>query len=194
MASNNIEIEAKVLLKKEDYVKIVNALKLSGNVVSQTNYYLDSADRILKSYGMILRIREVKNQFTLTLKAPMAEGLLEKNQVLNGEDAKCLINENIFPEGDIKDFLGILHISVDSLKILAQLTTEREECSFRDTIIDVSKNTYSGQVDYELECDSDSALKSQETLRLLCEANEIPFVLNTLSKETRAINAAIGSK
>ena len=51
MASNNIEIEAKVLLTKESYVKIVNALKLSGNVVTQTNYYLDSADRILKTYG-----------------------------------------------------------------------------------------------------------------------------------------------
>ena len=194
MASNNIEIEAKVLLSQSDYVKVVNALKLSGNVVTQTNYYLDSADRVLKTYGMILRIREVKNQFTLTLKAPMAEGLLEKNQVLSAEDAKALIHENLFPEGDIKDFLGILHIPVEELKILAQLTTEREECSYKDTIVDVSKSTYSGYVDYELECDSDSALKSQETLRSLCEENGIPFVLNTLSKETRAINAATGSK
>lgn len=194
MASNNIEIEAKVLLSQGDYVKIVNTLHLSGNVVSQTNYYLDSGDRILKKYGMILRIREVKESFTLTLKAPMAEGLLEKNQVLTPEDAKSLIHENLFPDGDIKDFLGILHIPVEDLKILAQLTTEREECAYKDTMVDVSKNTYSGRVDYELECDADSALKSQETLRQLCDESGVPFVLNTLSKETRAINAAIGSK
>lgn len=194
MASNNIEIEAKVLLSQNDYVKIVNALHLSGKVVSQTNYYLDSADRILKHYGMILRIREVKNQFTLTLKAPMAEGLLEKNQVLGDAEAQRLIHENVFPEGDIHDFLGILHLPIKELKILAQLTTEREECSYKDTIIDVSKNTYSGKTDYELECDSDSAHKSQDTLRTLCEEVGVPFVLNNLSKETRAINAATGSK
>ena len=64
----------------------------------------------------------------------------------------------------------------------------------KDTIIDVSKNTYSGKTDYELECDSDSAHKSQDTLRTLCEEVGVPFVLNNLSKETRAINAATGSK
>lgn len=194
MASNNIEIEAKVLLSQDDYAKVVTYLKLSGDAISQTNYYLDSADRILKKYGMILRIREVEGQFTLTMKAPMAEGLLEKNQILSATVAKRLIDENLFPEGDIKDFLGILHIDVCALKILAQLTTEREEIDYKDTVIDVSKNTYSGKVDYELECDSDSAHKSQETLKALCETIGVPFVLNELSKETRAINAATNTK
>lgn len=194
MASNNIEIEAKVLLSEEDYRKVVSYLQLSGETISQTNYYLDSAERTLKHYGMILRIREVKGQFTLTMKAPMAEGLLEKNQILTGPIAQKLIDENIFPEGDIKDFLDVLHIPVSSLKILAQLTTEREEMDYRDTVIDVSKNTYFGKVDYELECDSDSALKSQETLKALCAEIGVPFVLNDLSKETRAINAATGNK
>ncbi len=194
MASNNIEIEAKVLLKESDYQKALSTLKLSDEEVSQTNYYLDSVDRILKKYGMILRIRENNKNFTLTMKAPLSEGLLEKNQALNEKQADLFFNENIFPAGDIADFLDILHIDPRELKILAQMTTVRREGTYRDTSIDLSKNSYSGKVDYELECDSDSAIKSQATLRNICDELSIPFELNTLSKETRAINAATDSK
>jgi hypothetical protein len=37
-------------------------------------------------------------------------------------------------------------------------------------------------------------LKSENTLRELCSELDIDFKLNPLSKETRAINAAVGQK
>ncbi|MFA6861655.1 MAG: CYTH domain-containing protein [Bacilli bacterium] len=190
MASNNIEIESKVLLTKNDYEKILNKLNFGANSIVQTNYYLDSQERALKKYDMVLRIRESNKKYVLTMKAPLAEGLLEKDQNLSQKEADSFIDHNVFPRGDISDFLDILHIPTDSLKILAHMTTERKEVDYQGTTIDISKNSYGEKVDYEVECDSDSALNSQNTLRSICLNLDIDFKLNTLSKETRAINAA----
>mgnify|MGYP000850248173 CR=1 FL=1 len=194
MASNNIEIEAKVLLSKKDYEKVLAKLNFGDASTIQTNYYLDSDDRILKKYGMVLRIRQANNKSILTMKAPLAEGLLEKDQTLPQKDADSLIDHNIFPRGDISDFLDILQIPTSKMKVLAHMTTERKEVDYQGTTIDISKNTYSKKVDYEIECDSDAALTSQNTLRDICANLDIEFKINTLSKETRAINAAMDEK
>lgn len=194
MSSNNIEIESKVLLSKGDADRIIRKLHFPEKEIVQTNYYLDSDERILKKYDMILRVREENDIIQLTMKAPLSEGLLEKNQRLTTDETDALINRNIFPRGDISEFLEILHIDPASLKVLANLTTHRRAISYLGTKLDISKNVYSGKTDYELECDSDSALKSQNTLKDVCEDFNIPFKLNTISKENRAIAAALGEK
>src|SRR5574344_1130832 len=86
MASNNIEIESKVLLSKSDYEKIIVKFNFGNKNIVKTNYYLDSEDRDLKNYGMVMRVRKTVDMVKLTMKAPMSEGLLEKNQVLNEKE------------------------------------------------------------------------------------------------------------
>ena len=194
MSSNNIEIEAKVLLSKRDYERLLKNIPFKDGIKVQKNYFLDSNDRVLKKYGMIVRLRQRDNMTKLTLKAPLSEGLLEKSQMLSDNEANALIHNNLFPAGEIADFLEILHIDPTTFSILAELTTERKEGTYEGFDINISKNTYSGKVDYELECDSDSAFNSQETLRSICDAYKIDFVPNLLSKETRAINAALADK
>lgn len=194
MSSNNIEIESKVLLSKSDYDKIIRRMNFTAPDLIQTNYYLDSEDRILKKYEMILRLRETNGEYTFTLKAPLSEGLLEKNQNLSEKDAKALIEGNLFPRGEIADFLEMLQIEASDLKILATLTTSRKVMNYKGTSLDISKNTYEGKVDYELECDADSAYKSQSMLRQICSAFDVPYELNTVSKENRAISAALEAK
>ncbi len=191
MASNNIEIEAKVLLSKRDYQKLLENMTFNDQVKIQKNYYLDSEDRVLKKYGMAVRLRQREGKNKLTLKAPLAEGLLTKNQDLSDDEANALINNNLFPRGDISDFLDILNIDVNKLLILAQLTTERKEGTYEGLDINISKNTYSDTIDYELECDSDSVTNSQNALKDLCQEYRIEYKLNTVSKESRAINAAL---
>lgn len=191
MSSNNIEIEAKVLLSKKDYQKLLENLPFDQNVKIQKNYFLDSSDRIMKKYGMTMRLRQRDGQNKLTMKAPLAEGLLDKSQTLDDRETESLIQSNLFPRGDIADFLDILHIDPTKFKILAELTTERREGVYNGFEINISKNIYSDSVDYELECDSDSVTNSQNTLRDICDQYHIEYKLNTLSKETRAINAAL---
>ena len=77
--SNAIEIEAKVLLKDEDYAKLAEAFKEEVRY-SQTNYYIDNDKRLLAKEGIALRIREKDGHFELTLKTPLSQGLLEKNE------------------------------------------------------------------------------------------------------------------
>lgn len=192
MASNTIEIEAKVLVSKSNYEKLLNNLNFDEKVKIQKNYYLDSQDRILKKYGMIVRLRERENRYKLSMKAPLSEGLLEKNQLLDDKEFNALIKSNIFPRGEIFDFLDMLNISPSSLKVLAELTTERHEMEYDSTMINISKNTYGKVVDYEIECDSDSKSKSESTLKNLLSSYDIDCVFNHLSKETRAINSKLG--
>lgn len=191
MATNSIEIEAKVLLSRKDYLKLLENMSFNDQVKIQKNYYLDSEDRTLKKYGMAIRLRQREGKNKLTLKAPLAEGLLTKNQDLNDDEANALINNNLFPRGDISDFLDILHIDVNKLLVLAQLTTERKEGTYDGLDINISKNTYSNTVDYELECDSDSVTNSQNALKDICQKYRIDYKVNTVSKESRAINAAL---
>ena len=194
MASNKIEIESKILLSKKDYERLASKLGFSEKEIVQTNYYRDSTDRKLKKYGMVIRLRKTGDEYVLTRKAPLSEGLLEKNQYLSQKDADSLISHNVFPRGDIADVLVTLHLPASELRILAELTTHRREAVYKDTDLDISKNEYGKKVDYELECDSDSAVKSQNTLQEICENYDLEFKLNTLSKETRAINAALEGK
>ena len=114
--------------------------------------------------------------------------------MLTDEETNALLENNIFPRGDILDFLEILHIDSARFQVLAELTTERYEGIYEGFEINISKNIYSGTVDYELECDSDSAFNSQNTLRSLCDHFDIKYEPNVLSKETRAINAAQKAK
>lgn len=194
MSSNNIEIEAKVLLSKKDYERLLANIPFNPQVKVQENYFLDSEDRELKKYGMLVRLRRREGRNKLTMKAPLSEGLLDKSQMLTDEETNALLENNIFPRGDILDFLEILHIDFARFQVLAELTTERYEGIYEGFEINISKNIYSGTVDYELECDSDSAFNSQNTLRSLCDHFDIKYEPNVLSKETRAINAAQKAK
>ena len=56
----NIEIEAKVLIKKEEYETFLKHFKDKiTEQYEQTNYYIDTKDFKLKQLGIGLRIRNV---------------------------------------------------------------------------------------------------------------------------------------
>ncbi|MGA0875693.1 MAG: CYTH domain-containing protein, partial [Bacilli bacterium] len=71
--STNIEIEAKILVSEKEFTQLKALLNLSEkHKVTQTNYYVDDTKGSLRSYGFALRIRELNQTYTLTLKSPMA--------------------------------------------------------------------------------------------------------------------------
>lgn len=191
MSSNNIELEAKALLSKKDYEKLLKNIAFDQHVKIQQNYYLDSEDRELKKYGIMIRLRRRDDRNKLTMKAPLGEGLLEKSQMLTDKEAEALIQYNQFPRGEVSDFLDILHIDPSTFKILAELTTERRTSVYEGYDINISKNTYADVTDYELECDTDSAYNSKNEIKRICDRFSIEYKENTLSKENRAIAATL---
>lgn len=193
MSNNNIEIEAKVLLSEKDYEKLKKNFRY-GKKIIQTNYYIDTPKRDLKLNNIALRIRHLNNEFTLTMKTPMSEGLLEKNETLDGSVALLMIDDNKFPKGDIHDFLELLDIDISKLKVLTKLITERIEIQYESGIVSLDKNTYNNIVDYELEVeDSSMSLAKHLTEEILNPLN-IKFQFNTISKQSRAMSSLSSKK
>lgn len=189
--SSNIEIEAKVLLLKDEYNAIIEKLNLQKyRKIKQTNHYIDTPDRYLKKNGIALRIREKDEEFELTLKTPLSEGLLEKNENISWRDFENLSERQIFPDGNIRKFLLILGVKVSDLKVLTSLCTERIHVEFEGFELALDKNIYSNIVDYELEVESSSIERAQQEIEnILNECDIKNFSFNKVSKQARALNA-----
>lgn len=193
--SSNIEIEVKVLLTESDFNKVKKVMKAEDfPVVVQTNYYIDTPRGQLRKYGMALRIRELADKYSLTLKCPLAEGLLEKNQNLSEHDFVRLRDEGVFPEGDLKVFLLSLGIKIEKLKVLTSLTTKRISRAYQECLFSMDESHYSGAIDYELEMEGTSVANAEVQLREVCAKAGVKFVLNEKSKQARALEQLKKSK
>lgn len=185
----NIEIEAKALITKKEYEKIVKIYQgIETDEFNQTNYYIDTDKREIKNMGMGLRIRSIKGLLELTLKAPMAEGLLEKNQSILIQDYKELAYNNKFPSGNISNFITMLGVDVKDLRIIASLTTNRIEYKEGNFALSIDRNVYNGIVDYELELEGPSLEIVKNQLQEICLKNNIIYKENKQSKQARAMS------
>lgn len=188
--SNAIEIEAKVLLSKEDYQTLIKKFPHATRYV-QTNYYIDSDDRLLLKEGIALRIREKRGLYELTLKTPLSQGLLEKNIPITIDDLVELRDEGKFPEGDIARFLTMLDIDISQLRILTSMTTERVDVQYEGGLLSLDRSTYSGITDYEVEFEFNNMVDAERILKQLLDECGIKFEFSNVSKIHRAM-AAIG--
>ena len=189
--ATNIEIEAKVLISSEEYENVINTY--AGKVIAeydQVNYYIDSDDFDLKNIGVGLRVRLKDGIYTLTLKAPMSEGLLEKNNSLTEVQFNALFKKGVLPECDIKEFVKMLGKDPETLKVQTVLITHRKEIMVEDENINFSidKNKYNDLVDFELECSGNSLSRAKDYLKRLCSVSNILYKDNQKSKETRALD------
>lgn len=190
--SNAIEIEAKVLLSQEDYRKLIKLFPNAPRYM-QTNYYIDSPDRVLAKSGIALRIREKNGQFEMTLKTPLSQGLLEKNVPLTINEFCSYRDFNEFPKCDLKRFLTMLDFEVGDLKILTSLATERLDVEYKGGLLSIDRNSYSGQVDYEIEFEYNNMEDAEAILGEFLRENDVPCIFSTLRKTARAM-AAISKK
>lgn len=187
--ATNIEIEAKVLIDEEGYKLVKNKYReYAKNSYLQTNYYIDTLDFRLRKNGIGLRIREIDDSYCITLKAPLSEGLLEKTENISKKDYLLMKKDNIFPEIKIKSFLIMLGFKIEDLSILASLKTERIDVHFDSGTFSIDKNTYANKIDYELEKESNNLKDAEDFLCMICKDSNIPFKINTVSKQARAFN------
>lgn len=188
MASNAIEIEAKVLITPEDYKKLMKHFPYAPRYI-QTNYYIDSPDRVISKEGFALRIREKEGIYELTLKTPLSQGLLEKNCTISKEVFTKFAKEQVFPKGGTENFLRMLDIPVEELKILTSLTTERIDIEYQGGLLSIDRNTYSGITDYEIEFEYNNLAGAEKILEELLKEFDIPVKFSKSSKVHRAMQA-----
>lgn len=184
---SQIEIEIKSLLTESSYLKLLKYFyKNMNDSYIQINYYIDTPNLDILKNKDGLRIRK-KNKYELTFKTPNIEGLIEVNQDINFDDFNNFKENNIFPDGEIKNYIESKY-NVSTLKILSTLTTYRIDIEYKNGLISIDKNIYNNNLDYELEYETNSYQNGLEILKELFKELDIEFKENKKSKLVRAMD------
>lgn len=177
--NQNLEIEFKNLLNKEEYDEIYQSefSDKKQQKITQTNHYFDTKNQDLKKIKSALRIRKTNTFKELTLKTPSQGFLLETNVSLsNNEYTEILEAEQIKLSSYISD-LNITDISEDSIFYLFNaFKTVRYEKQLGDHLIVLDQTTFqNGKVDYELEVESTDAETGRNFFKNFLDKNDIPL-------------------
>jgi len=154
--TQEIEIEYKVLLSKQEYERLAANLPFPNEPTVQTNYYFETNECDLKKHASALRIRHKHNQYTLTLKQPHQNGILETHDHLMENMYKKWLSGNPIPTKNVTKQLNTMNIPVNQLRYFGSLKTMRK--SFRANAVTyvIDESIYNGMTDYELEIEAPS--------------------------------------
>ncbi|RKQ32634.1 CYTH domain-containing protein [Oceanobacillus halophilus] len=152
--AQEIEIEYKNLLTKEEFKILLDKLPFPEYSVKQSNYYFETKEFALKEKGCALRIREKNGKYRLTLKEPHELGLQETHDVLTEEEANQWINGHIIPKPEVMKQIHHLGVNPHDLVYFGKLITERREVSFQNTLLVLDYSTYNEKEDYEFELEA----------------------------------------
>lgn len=173
--SQNIEIEFKNMLTKDEYEKLMEFFQIkSGDIFSQENHYFDTPDFALKAQGSALRIRYKSGRFVMTLKQPCPEGLLETNQSLTPEEANQAITTGKLPEGMVKDLVRKMNVPFESLEYFGSLVTERSELPYEGGLLVFDHSYYLNKEDFELEYEVENYAHGEKIFRQFLKEHNIP--------------------
>ena len=172
----HIEYEERVLIREEDYLKILEDIKREGLPFTNLhieNIYLDNDKHSIKSHKMVLRIRTINNnEQELTLKVKNEDGSCnEINETLNNHP---LIDKELNNE-------------FDSYYEIARLATDRVEVQYDDYLFVLDKNYYHGVIDFDIEIEANSQQKALEIIKKYCKKYNLEYKSNYVSKSRRAI-------
>ncbi|MBU9713284.1 CYTH domain-containing protein [Evansella tamaricis] len=175
--NQEVEIEFKNLLISDEYYGLLNHFNIKQNDFKvQTNYYFDTLQMELKQNKSALRIRKKNDEYTITLKEPHPEGLLETHQNCSRTEFKQAVTKGILPSGDILiQIENLLQKNTPSFVFLGELTTERAELSLPEGLLVLDKSSYFDVVDYEVEFECKERVAGELAFQNLLSEFRIPF-------------------
>lgn len=187
--SQEIEIEFKNMLTKEEFHALTDSFQLSDEAFTmQTNHYFDTKDLALCNLLTALRVRKKNDAYTLTLKQPHDDdGLLETNEPIDEEAFKAFIHDGQFPSGEIANILTELGIKLHNIKHLGEMKTNRAEISYKNGLLVFDHSFYLDTEDFELEYEVPDAKEGQAIYDELLRAYNID-VRHTDNKVRRFFN------
>lgn len=179
MRKNNIEIEFKTAITKENYYFLLKEFDLEDNVFLQTNYYFDTKDLKLNKDLIVLRIRQKGERYKVTLKKQGDNQAFENHVFLTKEKALEMI-ENGFNTNEFFEDVNLDVIFLESLDNYRVSTPHLNNKLFLD------RCEYHNIVDYELEYEVDEFNQGQKEFLKLLKKYNIDLV-KTKRKSERAL-------
>lgn len=174
-----IEIERKNLLTKSEYDRIYTNYNLRDEKkFKQINHYFETASFDLKDKGAALRIRENGGKYTMTLKEPYQDGLLETHVSLTETEAIDFQSGNQPLPKEIDNHLYALGVDPIKLRYGGKLETIRIEKQLDDLLLVLDESRYLGVHDYELEVEGSRVDQVEAFL------NEVLTQLSITKKDT----------
>ncbi|MBF2475650.1 CYTH domain-containing protein [Listeria seeligeri] len=169
-----LEIEFRNLLTQEEYARLIDTFRIKEeDYFEQTNYYFDTADFSLKERQSALRIRQLEEQYQLTLKTPEARGLMETTQILAQDQATAILDGANIPVGPVRDTLKEIGINHEDLQLFGSLKTIRAEKDYKKGLLVFDKNFYGTTSDFDLEYEVADYDKGKEIFAKLLKDYQI---------------------
>lgn len=198
MIKTQKEYETRLMITEEQYFFIVTYymnIQPNKHFLQITNHYYDTDElNLTKEQRMTLRVRiinDVKSELTLKIKGE--DGDEEVTDGLSPKEQELLLEQNIFPYGQVRNRLMLLPYPLNKYHRITSLFNRRLEIEFEDHTLVIDKNTYDNEVDYNIEIESKLGIAHAKEL-----LQEYAGKFNlTLSKEKyfgkarRAITAAL---
>ncbi|WP_214819509.1 MULTISPECIES: CYTH domain-containing protein [unclassified Exiguobacterium] len=172
--TQEVEIEFKSMLTKDEYEKLIRAYKLENQVRWQANDYFDTPSFQLKKQGAALRIREKKHGQVLTLKQPNEVGLLETHSSITEEEAEDLFKYGIIHDDQMKQALAPFQLNA-ALEHLGRLETNRAEHQTEDGLLVLDESHYLETTDYEIEFEVTNEEAGKRAFERLLAEHGLPY-------------------
>lgn len=179
--NQELEIEYKNLLTAEEYQKIkAGELTAENELFTQSNYYFDTKDQLLKKQGAALRIRITDTFNELTFKVPSQGFLMETNISLTDEQVTDILNSEKLSLNEITT----KEVDLELNGITNQTTfykfnffsTQRIEKQSGNHLLVLDKTTFqNGEADYELEVESSDAVSGKDFFMSILNKYSIPY-------------------
>lgn len=182
-----IEIEFKMMLTENEYNTLRQHRPFPKQAVTQTNYYFETEDFLLKQKKCALRIRKKNDTYTLTLKQPHKQGILETHKSLTESEAKSWLDEKPILDEEMTNYLEMLNIPINNLKFYGSLTTERRQFEQHNIVYVLDKSFYNNEVDFELEIEAPTQNLGKQSFQSLLDEFNIKQK-QTLTKIERFFN------
>jgi uncharacterized protein YjbK len=173
--NQEIEIEFKNLISKAEFFSLLNEYSISENqFIIQQNHYFDTANFSLKDKGAALRIRYKNDTYTLTLKQPLEEGILETHQVLTDVEASSMLSGGPLVTGDVCKVIESLGVTPRDVQFLGTLETNRAEINYKDGLLVFDHSRYLNTEDFEIEYEAKDYTKGQQDFLTFLAKHSIP--------------------
>lgn len=154
--SKEIEIEYKAMLTKEQFNNVLAHFPFPKQPIQQTNHYFETTNFALKAANAALRIREINNQYVITLKQKMTNHVLETHDTIDTTIFHDWINGRITFATETGKSLAAIGIQPLDLQYVGALTTRRYTFTKDAVTYCLDESEYANITDYELEIEESS--------------------------------------